>query len=445
MARNGFSLESDPFPIESGGGCFFSTPALRDRLDTILRRLRHAPKPILVVAPPGSGKTTLLEQVLKDLDSRWQVARLSARPEWDEGALLAAVGDAFDPDRPEDGSAEKLRERLEAHFSALERKGLRALVALDDADLLNAETRAGYGTLAARWQSLGVRRIDLSAPARPESSGEAGGEADEDDSPAVIDLPALTPEQSDDYVHLRLCAAGLMGDSPFTDEALRSIHNASGGRPGAIHRVSRQVLANQQATERRGRRAAAPSRRERRAPSAKAAARSAHRRRAGLGAVVAGLRARQDRVIPKPAARSGLGRPAALGAAMGMLRVRRHRAAFATAARSGLGRSGAFGAATVAFRGRGRRVALAAVVVLVAGGWWIAARDHEEAGAASDDPASAFVVIETQVFDTGALPDPVSPEQTRTAESPGAASPAAKSSAERSAPAGAAPDDNDTP
>ena len=64
MTRNGFSRESDPFPIEAGGSCFFSTPALRHRPDTILRLPSPSAKPFAEHSTPAG-------EAAGDSDTRW--------------------------------------------------------------------------------------------------------------------------------------------------------------------------------------------------------------------------------------------------------------------------------------------------------------------------------------------------------------------------------------
>ena len=57
----------------------------------------------------------------------------------------------------------------------------------------------------------------------------------------------FTSGQTDDYIHTRLSRAGLVGDSPFSPQVVRSIYKASSGRPGLIHQLAGQVLSNQPA------------------------------------------------------------------------------------------------------------------------------------------------------------------------------------------------------
>ena len=237
MPRIRFYLESDPFPLDRTDSCFVSTPPLRDRLRRILDGIREGAKPVCICAPPGSGRTTLLVQVRKDLDSQWKMAEVSGASGIDRQSFLDAFGSAFDLAPGDDTNLADVLERLDAHLEATLSRDMKALVAIDDADCRSASERARLHTLLVRRQSSRMRFVTTRQPAAEDSG-------DEDAPVMLVDIPPLNRAQSDDYIHTRLSVAGLRGDSPFTDDMLRSIHNASGGRPGGIHHVAARMLAN---------------------------------------------------------------------------------------------------------------------------------------------------------------------------------------------------------
>ena len=237
MARNRFFLEVDPFPIGATDACFVSTPALRCRLERILRGVHEGGKPLCIAAPEGAGKTTLLEQVRRDLSTQWQVALVAGTTGLERETFLDAFGSAFNLEAGDDETLAVVLERLDAHLATHLPSGRNALVAVDDADCRSAQMRARLDALLTRRQSPRLRFITTRKPTPDDvSNGNAPY--------MLVDIPPLTRAQSDDYIHTRLCAAGLRGDSPFTDEMLRSIHNASGGRPGNIHRLAAKMLAH---------------------------------------------------------------------------------------------------------------------------------------------------------------------------------------------------------
>ena len=237
MPRIRFYLETDPFPLERSDSCFVSTPALRDRLRRILDGIREGARPVCICAPPGSGKTTLLEQARKDLGPQWKVAEVSGASGIDRQSLLDALGSTLDLAPGDYTTLAEVLERLDAHLETTLPRDSRALVAIDDADCRSASERARLDTLLVRRQSAQLRFVTTRKPAAEDSG-------DEDAPVMLVDIPPLDRARSDDYIHTRLSVAGLRGDSPFTDDMLRSIHNASGGRPGGIHQVAARMLAN---------------------------------------------------------------------------------------------------------------------------------------------------------------------------------------------------------
>lgn len=250
MARNKFFLEVNPFPIGTTDTCFVSTPALRLRLERTLREVREGERPICIAAPEGSGKSTLLGQVRGDLGPQWRIAMISGATGLDRESFLEAFGSAFGLPPGEDETLAAALERLENHLSVHLAPDETALVIVDDADFPSARTRVRFDALLARRQSPRLRFITAREPT-PEGPGDGCGGAPH----SLVDIPPLARAQSDDYIHTRLCAAGLRGDSPFSDDMLRSIHSASGGRPGGIHRVAAKMLANRRRPGRGGGRA----------------------------------------------------------------------------------------------------------------------------------------------------------------------------------------------
>ena len=237
MVRNRFFLEVDPFPIGATDACFVSTPALRRRLERILLGVQEGGKPVCIAAPAGAGKTTLLEQVHRDLGPQWQVAAVSGAAGLERETFLDAFASAFNLEAGDDETLAAVLERLDAHLATHLPPGRNALVAVDDADCRSARKRACLDAVLTRRQSPRLRFITAREPTPDDPT-------DENAPYMLVDVPPLTRAQSDDYIHTRLCAAGLRGDSPFSDDMLRSIHNASGGRPGRIHQVAAKMLAH---------------------------------------------------------------------------------------------------------------------------------------------------------------------------------------------------------
>ena len=237
MTRNRFFLEVDPFPIGATDACFVSTPALRRRLALILRGVQEGGKPICIAAPEGAGKTTLLEQVRRDLGPQWHVASVSGATGLERETFLDAFASAFNLEAGDDETLAVVLQRLNTHLATHLPPEQNALVAVDDADCRNVQTRARLDALLNRRQSPRLRFITTREPTPDDST-------DENAPYMLVDVPPLTRDQSDDYIHTRLCVAGLRGDSPFTDDMLRSIHNASGGWPGNIHPLAAKMLAH---------------------------------------------------------------------------------------------------------------------------------------------------------------------------------------------------------
>ena len=241
-----FSLESDAFPVDGPDNCFVTTPALNHRLDLLHQLVQYGEKPLVLVAPVGAGKTTLLKRLIEDASMNWRTCAIEADPLLSERAVLAAVSAGLSlPALADEDETDQVLARIDAHLQGMARTKRLTLVAIDDADHLNRKTHGFIDQLMERWRACNVRFLYVREPDAEDRFETATPVPESDAAAVVIDVPPLSVEQTDDYIHTRLSQAGLVGNSPFTTEVVHSIHKSSAGRPAGIHRLARQVVANQ--------------------------------------------------------------------------------------------------------------------------------------------------------------------------------------------------------
>ena len=244
--KAGFSLESDAFPVDGPDNCFVTTPALNHRLDLLHQLVQYGEKPLVLVAPIGAGKTTLLKRLIEDASMHWRTCAIEADPLLSERAVLAAVSACLSlPALVDEDETDQVLARIDAHLQGMARTKQLTLVAVDDADHLNQKTRGFIDQLKERWRACNVRFLYAREPDAEDRFETATSVPESDAATVVIDVPPLSVEQTDDYIHTRLSQAGLVGNSPFTTEVVHTIHKSSAGRPAGIHRLARQVVANQ--------------------------------------------------------------------------------------------------------------------------------------------------------------------------------------------------------
>ncbi len=68
----------NPFPSHGLDSYFFTTPALRLRLDVVQEHIRRGETPVLILGERGAGKTALLNRLVCRADNNWRIVRIPA-------------------------------------------------------------------------------------------------------------------------------------------------------------------------------------------------------------------------------------------------------------------------------------------------------------------------------------------------------------------------------
>jgi MSHA biogenesis protein MshM len=214
----------------------------------------------LLAGPFGSGKTLLLRALLAGLPpDRFVTGRVGNALMAPAEVVLAcarALGAVGLPERAAEVSASLAQDRLEGRLESAAAAGKRAVLAIDDAQVIRD---------AEVWEAL---RLVLGAAAsdRPGPSlilaGESGGlSARLEAVPGFAErlavraaLEPLRPEEVPEYLLHRLSCAGA-SSGVFTRSAAEEIARRSEGLPARINRLADRAMAAACAA---GRRAVGP-------------------------------------------------------------------------------------------------------------------------------------------------------------------------------------------
>ncbi len=235
-----FGLAEPPFGLTPDTHYFYPAPAHRDAHETLLYALAAGEGFLVVEGEVGTGKTLLLRRLLDALADPWQVAFVP-NPQLDPRGLHAAI--ALEFGLSGEGTSEALLHRLQRHFIDLAQQERQAVVLIDEAQALPADTLEavrlltnletekrkllqvvlfGQPELMGRLREKGTRqlltRVSFHAALRPLSRGETAA-----------------------YVRHRLRAAG--GDAAvFTDWALITLWRASRGLPRLVNVLASKAM-----------------------------------------------------------------------------------------------------------------------------------------------------------------------------------------------------------
>lgn len=243
LSRYGINI--DPFAPSNGKPIYFATCALAERLELIQHLLQYSDQLLLILGEHGSGKTTLIAQLLAKVSDPWRIYHIEANPMLDLQLLLRRIASACGLPAEAQGrdGFEPYLEFLETHLDACEGSGVIPVLLVDDAHELPLEALMFLFSLA-KTDREGTR-FHIGLFCEPEITARLEILAlspMKQDIMHVLDIPRFTEEQTRDYLSQRLINSGVSEDITFSEAAVRSIHEASGGLPGRINMLARQAL-----------------------------------------------------------------------------------------------------------------------------------------------------------------------------------------------------------
>lgn len=230
----------DPFPREGNDDYFFTTPALRLRLDLIREYVRRGGTPMLILGEPGAGKSTLLNQLVCRADHNWRMVRMPAVPSFSAHDVATFINAELRlPTRlpPAQMRAEFCRwlERLRVRDQI-------AVVAVDNAHGLNGDALIMLATLGDNMESRNLCVLMTGEPGLRSRLNTLLGDRHEPRAIPTVSIPCLDKREVASYIDMRLYRAGMEGRGLFNRSIIEDIARTSRGHPGHINVLANDVL-----------------------------------------------------------------------------------------------------------------------------------------------------------------------------------------------------------
>ena len=160
----------------------FRTEALRQRIELIVHLIEFGRQLILIQGAPGLGKSSLLDAIEQSSDQDWVFIRTTAGPNTNRTSLLEKIAANLDFVPTEQFSEQEIIEEIQRRLQILDGNGQVAVLLIDDAEVLPADSHSLLLELAHRDDDANELRIVIAA--------------DNSDSSVLDQLQASSPQQA---------------------------------------------------------------------------------------------------------------------------------------------------------------------------------------------------------------------------------------------------------
>lgn len=240
-------LHTEPFSPDIQDEFFFLDPQRSQRLNMLYHLAQNSELLLVVTGEKGSGKTSLLQHFIDMGDDAWRSCVVDANSMMNPEQLLIQIAEGFG--LPQDSvtfgtGIEMLKKRL----VDMKRSELVSILIVDDAHELPAASL----TMLMKLSELsdgneGLLRIVLfSEPQLIEILDSAALKDVRYRVTHSLEIPALTEQETINYLTHRLAVAGLKDGVAFSKSELKKIYRLSAGVPGKINLHAHEILLGHQ-------------------------------------------------------------------------------------------------------------------------------------------------------------------------------------------------------
>lgn len=231
-----------PFAEGKPGNYFFTTPALRLRLDLVREYIRRGEIPVSIIGESGAGKSAFLHQLLSRADHHWRIVRIPAVPSFTARDVLTFLNAELR--LPVRVSSDEMLRELDRWLERIAVRGQIAVIAVDNAHELGEESLAQLTMLHAKLRASNCRVLMAGEPRLQARLKGLQGRSRGDRRERVINIPSLDQREVASYIDMKLYHAGMEGRGPFNRTAINDIARSSHGHPGRINAMANELLSS---------------------------------------------------------------------------------------------------------------------------------------------------------------------------------------------------------
>lgn len=239
-----WQLETRPFEPATDRAAFYPCEAHQGAMLKLRYGIENQRGLALLAGPAGCGKTLLVNLLRQELPEENRPFVHLVFPQMSTRDLLAYLADELGapPVEPARGTIDESVRRLETTLGENARQGRHALVAVDEAHLLEDTGALETLRLLVNFEHEGRPTLTLLLVGQPALLAAVARLPGLDERIGVKTLlRPFTPDETASYLQHRLQAAGASRDL-FSIEAVEAIHYLSHGLPRQINRLADLAL-----------------------------------------------------------------------------------------------------------------------------------------------------------------------------------------------------------
>lgn len=239
MYEQHWGLRTTPFGNDRSDESFFASSSHQSALLKLRFLVNHRRGAGLLVGPSGAGKTRLLQFLLPEDDSHPVNLVNIVYPLMSPLELLCFIVTALGEDHPASvgTSIDVVLRQLVAQLRMLTKAGYPAVIVIDDAHAIADRNVMQSLQLLLNLQQISGVEFTLILSGQPDLVAMTKRLPQLDDRISIpCVLTAMSAQETADYIEHRMNAAGAV-ESIFSRDAMRVVHELSGGLPRRINRL----------------------------------------------------------------------------------------------------------------------------------------------------------------------------------------------------------------
>ena len=235
-------LYVNPFSLVPDEKFYFESPAMRQRMQTLLHMIESNDGLICVVSDEGGGKTSFLHKFTHEAGEKWPLHEVSVSKDTSPLQILNSIAAIIGANVLKKESRQI--EKIVAHLSESGNDKPSPVIIFDNGHQLEART---ISALLKLKRKIADKKLKMSTVVFADRNikntlnhkvlKNVSG-----DWTYSIYLPRLSEKDTAEYLYHRLITAGMFIDKPFTPADVSAIYKVSKGLPRKTNEVAHRLL-----------------------------------------------------------------------------------------------------------------------------------------------------------------------------------------------------------